>query len=300
MNGAKLNPAENALAEAFARRLELKGGLSEDQTVFLGQISEDLAAEELPQASPETLAELFASLWNFAVAAPGEPPAIRLRRWGGADGQDYGRDLLEIVQDDKPFLVDSLMNEIAEAGMAVRAMFHPVVTIDGRTRSMIQVHLDPVGEDRSEGLIAALQAVLADVRVAVADYDAMLDRMRRTIEELEVAPQAADPEQRQEELAFLRWLAGENFVLLGARVYDYPRKADGGYAAEEPLYQPEGSLGVLRDPERTVLRRGSSEPAVLSQADPHSASRSRPGGDGGQVQRPQSRSTVAATWTMSG
>jgi glutamate dehydrogenase len=52
-------------------------------------------------------------------------------------------------------------------------------------------------------------------------------------------------------------------VFLGARVYEYPRTADGGYAAEEPLYQPEGSLGVLRDQARTVLRRGS-EPAILS------------------------------------
>ena len=39
------------------------------------------------------------------------------------------------------------------------------------------------------------------------------------------------------------------------------RTPGGGYAAEEPLYEPEGSLGVLRDPSRTVLRRGS-EPAV--------------------------------------
>src|SRR5439155_282554 len=51
----------------------------------------------------------------------------------------------------------------------------------------------------------------------------------------------------------------------GVRSYDYPRTPDGGYAAEEPLYEPEGSLGVLRDPARTVLRRGS-EPAVLSAA----------------------------------
>ncbi|MBW8858213.1 MAG: NAD-glutamate dehydrogenase, partial [Caulobacter sp.] len=64
-------------------------------------------------------------------------------------------------------------------------------------------------------------------------------------------------------LAFLDWLEGDRFVFLGARVYDYPRTAEGGYAAEEPLYQPEGSLGVLRDQTLTVLRRGS-EPAILS------------------------------------
>jgi glutamate dehydrogenase len=87
--------------------------------------------------------------------------------------------------------------------------------------------------------------------------------IRRSIDELR-ASQAPIPEgERDEGLAFLDWLAADRFVFLGARTYEYPRDAKGGYAAQEPLFQPEGSLGVLRDPERMVLRRGS-EPAVLS------------------------------------
>jgi glutamate dehydrogenase len=87
--------------------------------------------------------------------------------------------------------------------------------------------------------------------------------MRRTIDELRASKAPIPPRASAEDLAFLDWLEGDRFVFLGARVYEYPRTADGGYAAEEPLYQPEGSLGVLRDQARTVLRRGS-EPAILS------------------------------------
>ncbi|HEY7853360.1 MAG TPA: NAD-glutamate dehydrogenase, partial [Caulobacteraceae bacterium] len=64
-------------------------------------------------------------------------------------------------------------------------------------------------------------------------------------------------------LAFLRWMDAGHFVFLGARVYDYPRLADGAYAAEEPTFDHTKGLGVLRDPERLVLRR-SSEPSVLA------------------------------------
>ena len=88
--------------------------------------------------------------------------------------------------------------------------------------------------------------------------------MGRSIAELGAAapPHAGDWD---EEIAFLRWLEEGHFVFLGARIYEYPREPDGQYAAEEPLYQPEEGLGVLRDPARLVLRRGN-EPAILSAA----------------------------------
>jgi glutamate dehydrogenase len=155
------------------------------------------------------------------------------------------------------------MGAIAEQGFSVRAMFHPVVDTPAGRRSMIQVYLAPVGEDREAALVGGVREALADVQLAVDDFDAMKALIRRSIDELR-ASQAPIPEgERDEGLAFLDWLEGDRFVFLGARVYDYPRTAEGGYAAEEPLYQPEGSLGVLRDQTLTVLRRGS-EPAILS------------------------------------
>jgi glutamate dehydrogenase len=287
MSGVKNDPASPAtepstgpatgpstgkdLAQAFARRLDLKGGPGSGQAAFLSQIAADLEAEELPPVTDDALAAMFADFWRFAEEARDQDPAIRLRPWKDADGRDLGRDLLEIVQNDRPFLVDSIMGQVAEAGQPVRAMFHPVAEIPragsktpSPLRSMIQVHLDPVGEDRAPALIEGVAATLADVRAAVDDFPAMQALIRRTIEALEATPLGdSDSDERAEHLAFLRWLEGEHFVFLGARVYEYPRTADGGYAAEEPLYQSEGSLGVLRDQTRAVLRR-ASEPAILS------------------------------------
>ena len=50
----------------------------------------------------------------------------------------------------------------------------------------------------------------------------------------------------------IEWLKDEHFVYLGARVYEYPRLASGDYAPEEPLFQPQDGLGVLRDPVRNI------------------------------------------------
>ncbi len=261
----KISTAQRGLITAFT---QLVGDESPAARAFIAQAAEDAAPDELPELPTKALAALAADFWAFAATRKGAAPVIRLAPIDGAPTLER----LEILQNDAPFLVDSIMGEIADQGLSVRAMFHPVVEVardrkgarvaDGETRreSMIQVILERVGSDREAALVAGLKATLADVRAAVDDFPAMLDLMARTIGELEASPISA---ARDENAQFLAWLRDEHFVYLGARVYEYPRLKDGAYAPEEPLFQPEDGLGVLRDPARTVLRR-SSEPAVLT------------------------------------
>lgn len=266
MVGAKLDPRAvtaqpEGLSLAFGAALG-QGTLTAAQAQFAAQVQEDWSAEELPGFDPADVAHALTEFWTFGETAT-DPLSIRVRPARRADGTDLKSDLLEIVQPDRPFLVDSIMGAVAEHGFSVRAMFHPVIDTPAGRRSMIQVYLAPVGEDREAALVEAVRDALADVQLAVDDFDAMKALMRRTIAELRASTAPIPEGERDEGLAFLDWLEGDRFVFLGARVYEYPRTAEGGYAAEEPLYQPEGSLGVLRDQTLTVLRRGS-EPAILS------------------------------------
>jgi glutamate dehydrogenase len=254
---------------------ELRRALSDDPAAdtLAGKVFPDYRPGELPDISAADFAAAIAGFWGFAR---GGEKAMRLRITPakGADGRDLGADLLEIAQPDAPFLVDSVMGEVADTGLAVKAMFHPICVLGGCDVSMIQVWLEPLGEARAQHLIDAVEAAMADVRAAVDDFEPMLALARRTIGELaEAAP--GDPDALAEELKFLHWMVEGHFVFLGARIYDYPRTKDGGYAPEEPLYQPEDSLGVLRDPLRVVLRQGS-EPAVLSAAQRKGLERAEP------------------------
>jgi glutamate dehydrogenase len=268
-------PDGDALAEAFAKALNRPEAAALDaaEAAFLAQMREDYAPEELPGLATADLAANLADFWRFAARRAEPGPAMRIVDATGDAGLAIDR--LDIVQDDSPFLVDSVMAEIAEAGVFVRAMFHGMVDVardqagrrvekgSPRRESMIQVMLDSLDADRAADLIARLQTTLSDVRLAVGDYPAMLALMDRAIDDLQGAASRVTAEALEEYAAFLRWVRDDHFILLGARVYDYPRTPDGGYAADEPLYQPEDSLGVLRDQERRVLRR-DSEPALLS------------------------------------
>jgi glutamate dehydrogenase len=261
-----------SIAPDFATALGV-ASLDAAQAAFAAQVDEDHDPDEPPGLSPADLARGLADFWRFADRRPPGAPVLRVV--AATPGDCPALDRLEIVQDDRPFLVDSVMGEIADAGLSVRAMFHAVITVvrdkagaraatgQARAESMIQVLLDPLGPDQAGRLIAALSETLLDVARAVDDHEAMRARMDQALAELARQAQHVDPAAIQEYEAFLEWLKADHFIFLGARTYDYPRTADGDYAAEEPMHQPQDSLGVLRDQSRGVLRR-ANEPAVLS------------------------------------
>jgi glutamate dehydrogenase len=259
-----------ALQKAFAGVLGGSGGELEQS--FVAQAWEDYAEDETPELALGDLGAVLADAWRWAeTRRPGET-RVAVEPLAAA-GRATPYDVLRIVQDDRPFLVDSVMGELADTGVSVRALFHPVLNLSrqadgsrqagGARESLIVLVIDPLPPERREALQAGVEQTLADVHIAVADYPAMNDLMARSIAHLDACPGGIDPEIVAENLAFLRSLNDDAFVFLGARDYDYPRTADGGYAAEAPLDQAAAGVGVLRDPERTVLRR-TSEPAVLT------------------------------------
>ena len=262
-----------SLIEAFAAALG-KDALAPDEQVFAAQALDGVDAEEIAEAPPEDLAALLAEFWRFAESREGV--SLRLRRGEGAGGRPLDLDVLEIVQPDVPFLVDSVMGELAARGIEVKAMVHPVLSVardskgrrtgaaEGPRESMIMVLTAPVGEDRREAVRQGLVETLADVHAAVEDFAAMTALMRRAIEDLRSSAAPAQAYGLEEHLAFLEWMTADRFVFLGARSYQYPRDAAGKYLREEPALDPTGGLGVLRDAKRSVLRK-ASEPAILAE-----------------------------------
>ncbi|HTI66622.1 MAG TPA: NAD-glutamate dehydrogenase, partial [Caulobacteraceae bacterium] len=267
MDAASSSPVARphpSLQQATADALGLPG-LTPQAGDFVGQAETHLEPDDLPGLSTSDLGAILAGFWRFAVARTGVEPAVRLHRASDAQGDALPFDLLEVAQDDTPFLVDSIMGELAAHGLQIRAMVHPVVATPERAerQSLILVALAPVGDDRRDAVLEAVTQTLADVHAAVDDFDAMLKLMRRSIAELGAAPVPPQPYGLDEHIAFLRWLTADRFVFLGARTYDYPRGPKGEYLREEPRFDSAEGLGLLRDPGRAVFRL-ESEPAFLA------------------------------------
>ena len=281
---APASPLNDTVAAAFvkSRKAASRDALDAAEQVFLTSILDDFDADELTGLDIADINTAIAGFWAYGAE---RSPARTLRRITPlltAAGQPTGYDVVEIIQTDSPFIVETVMGELIDQGASIRSMFHPVVNLDrdasgqrvngvgaqSLKESMMLVFIERLPAERHDTLVKGLDDSLTDLHLAVHDFPRMQKLLAQEIDTLERLGAAGslkvDAGVLAEDLAFLRWVDANHFVFLGARGYAYPRDADGSYAREEPLNQLQEGFGVLRDATRAVLRR-SSEPAVLSQ-----------------------------------
>ncbi|HZP71341.1 MAG TPA: NAD-glutamate dehydrogenase [Pseudolabrys sp.] len=243
---------------------------------FVVQLYGRAVPEDVMRYAADDLATLAAGAYDFiADRAPGKPKVrchtVRLEQ----SGDHNAVTVVEIVNDDMPFLVDSVMGEIAERKLDVRLVAHPVFGVrrignrltaidvpDAATarESFIVIHLSPISDDTCAELARALEVVLGEVRLAVQDWRPMRERVTAIIAELKANPPPLPVDEIAEAIQFLEWLLADNFTFLGLR--DYKVDAE----ALKPDF--ESGLGIMRSRELRVLRRGNEllefTPAIMA------------------------------------
>ncbi|WP_253201433.1 NAD-glutamate dehydrogenase [Sphingomonas quercus] len=192
-------------------------------------LGEDLARVLTEGALPgETLGlegEALAAAAEFSAAAalsrPAGEPAIALESLGTDGPRRLMR--LAVVNDDMPFLVDSVASVFSARNLGVVRLLHPVITVrrDGagqlvallpageageRRESLIYMEIDRADARDRRALVDELHAVLADVRASVQDWQRMQLALRDT----------ADTLPDGEGAALMRWFLEGNMTLLGA------------------------------------------------------------------------------------
>ncbi len=173
--------------------------------------------------------------------------------------------VIEIANDDMPFLFDSVMGELSERRLAARLVAHPVFGVkrkngrlialgapeagDGARESFIHIHIDPIEQESARAdLVRALQSVLAEVRVAVQDWRPMIERVNGVIADLKTNPPPLPVDEIAEAIQFLQWLSADHFTFLGVRDYKFN--------GHELVPNFDSALGIMRDRELKVLKRG--------------------------------------------
>jgi glutamate dehydrogenase len=195
---------------------------------------------------------------------PGEVE-VAIQSTGGEGGNRRMR--IAIVNDDMPFLVDSVANAIARRQIAVHRLLHPVVCVNrdnngvlhhveplcadkSRRESMMYLELDRVDARERQELARDLKRVLDDVRLAVRDWPQLQGKMR------EDAAAIADVEGA----ALLNWFADGAMTLLGYQVekpYEAPSDALGIFSIPGAPTDEGGCLGAMR-----YLEKGGEIPLM--------------------------------------
>jgi len=176
------------------------------------------------------------------------------------NGWESTHSVVQIVTDDRPFLVDSLSMAINELGVMIHLIIHPVLEVARNKRHKITdvgdqtaahgepeawIHLEVDRQSNAKQLKALktrINACLNDVEVAVNDWPAMQAQAKDALDGLRQHPAGANDEHWQEIEAFLEWLLDDHFTFLGYRCYDvHQRKGQ-----IELTSVDETGLGLLR------------------------------------------------------
>jgi len=238
---------------------------------FIDQLHANVPPGDLLDTPAEELYGAALSLWGFAQQRP--PGTVKVRAYNPSmaeHGWRSRRTIVELVNDDMPFLVDSVSAELNRLGLQVHLVIHPILQVtrdaEGRLTALAEPGAGNQGQGQPESIMRVevneqtqpdqlrqiesnLLRVLADVRVSVRDWRPMRDRLRGIVEALKAAPPPVPGDELTEALAFLQWLDDDHYTYLGFREYRFA-----GEGAEARLEIVEGSpLGILSDPERRVF-----------------------------------------------
>jgi glutamate dehydrogenase len=247
--------------------------LGELNETGIAAISEALVQDALPgEADNLSVEERDAAARFIASAATQRDPdtaEVRLESITEESGRRFMR--MTVINDDMPFIVDSITGAIGAHGLTVSRLLHPIVSVArddshriveigaknqaSHRESFVYLEIDRADARTRRSLLVDVDATMRDVRGAVRDWKDMQARIRAD----------ADSIESGDGKALLEWFADNHFTQIG----HYTEDRDG---------EREGGLGIFASPgptcwnERTraaafsFFENGNGAP-LLSKAD---------------------------------
>lgn len=190
-------------------------------------------------------------------------------------GWECPRTVVEVINDDMPFLVDSASIAVQNSQLLSHLIVHPVLNVKrdagghvltfgpakkgAKNESVMHFQVDRIAEaDALETLRLAVEHSLEEVRACVTDFAAMREKALAIADELPKQKSPHDPAVVEESSAYLRWVAADHFTLLGYR--EYAAVNEGGTEVLRAV--PGSGLGILRGDESKLRARPTASLAA--------------------------------------
>jgi glutamate dehydrogenase len=212
---------------------------------FLQQYVADVPVEDLEGRSPKIMAGIGLSHLEFGRTR--RKSQSKLRIYNPVESEHGYTSLftfIEMVNDDMPFLVNSVAAAINRFSLTVHITVHPIIRVcrdsggnlenvprpgsdKGTRESFIRFAIDRETDPRVlKQLEKEIRHVLSDIKLAVRDWKKMQAMMEEAHDSLELGPPRVDEELRDESQAFLKWLIDDHFTFLGYREYKLAKRGE--------------------------------------------------------------------------
>ncbi|MGA2187023.1 MAG: NAD-glutamate dehydrogenase [Steroidobacteraceae bacterium] len=234
----------------------------------------NVETEDIAGRDPKELATIALSHANLARRRRGRALVRVFNPTQREDGYSSAHTVIEMVNDDMPFLVDSIGLALTQRALALHFLAHPVFAVtrngagdllsiqergqgaDGkklRLESFQHVEVDRIVDSEVlRSLQGEIERSMRDVRVAYADWVRMQSAARQAADDLNLLSSRFDPRDVSETQALLAWMQNRHFTFLGYR--EYRLRGKGGSVSLDPV-EPSG-LGLLRPGHRHAPSTG--------------------------------------------
>jgi glutamate dehydrogenase len=192
---------------------------------------------------------------------------------------------IDIINDDMPFLVDSIVAYLDGCGIKIKNIIHPIffITRDAngnlekitndkslKAESVIQIHLEKLA---SEGEFSVLEndilKILQNAALIVADWKPMLALLERSGDQINNAKKyIADDNWASEIKDFISWLHEGNVIFLGAKEFDIVENK-GTYSLVEVKNSSYGVFRSTNDDYRPEVLNSSIQEVADSVDNPY-------------------------------
>ena len=231
---------------------------------FLRTYFANVDEQDLADRDPKELAGAALSHLKFAI----QRRRTALVRVFNPTLREHGfvspHTIIDVVNDDMPFLVDSINLALTERALTLHSLAHPIFAVSrdsaGTLRALhARAEPSPATKQRLESfqhlevdrivdpaalksLAAQIERSMRDVRVACADWGRMQNAARSAAQDLSAMSARFDPSDLGETCALLEWMENRNFTFLGYR--EYRLRGRQGREVLEPIKAT--GLGILR------------------------------------------------------
>jgi glutamate dehydrogenase len=182
--------------------------------------------------------------------------------------------ILDIINNDMPFLVDSVVMQFDNRGINIKNIIHPVLdskrSADGKiesfsaggkkpNESVIQLHLSKINDKELSELEECISEILKTVRLVVDDWRKMVSVAKESADNFKNIDFKKEDFDSKEVKNFIDWAVDNNFIFFGSIEFDIENK-NGHYAFKEV---PKSRFGVYKseykDTKPTIVNVSSGE-----------------------------------------
>jgi glutamate dehydrogenase len=249
---------------------------------FLKAFYQQVPAEDVVGWNAAELANIAHSMCDWAMDRKKTEQKVRVVTPEiSSHGASIPHTVIQIINDDMAFLVDSVAAELIFQGLTIETLFHPILHVERSAAGKLQtIYMskekpkDSIAESciyiqieqlltpaAAQKLVETLRITLEDVRHATSDWRPMLKKVDDVAKEVASFSKNVEKNELQEAQDFLHFLRANNFTFLGYRAF----KISDAHGKTQSKPVPQSALGVLKADKNICFGQGvdSSEIAAL-------------------------------------